>query len=103
MSLAGTAPAPPPTGPDVEVNGGDRSCTQLLRELHAHTRHLSPGTVVRLYACDAIAPIDLAAWCHLAGHHYAGPAPADPRRGAGQRLAGSASGCPGYDIVLGCR
>lgn len=57
----------------VVIDGGDRSCGELLLVLHREMRHLVPGTVVELVAHDPVAPIDLPVWCHLTGHHYLGP------------------------------
>ncbi|MCP2342762.1 sulfurtransferase TusA family protein [Actinomadura rupiterrae] len=61
----------------VVIDGGDKSCVRLLLELRAHLAGLPPGTLVHLLASDPAAPIDLPAWCHLTGHHYEGPVPAD--------------------------
>ncbi|MDV6288007.1 sulfurtransferase TusA family protein [Streptomyces sp. UP1A-1] len=38
-----------------------------------------PGTVVHVIATDPAAPLDLPAWCHMTGHTYLGPAPANGR------------------------
>lgn len=54
------------------VDGGDRGCGELLLVLAARSRTLAPGSTVRLLASDPAAPIDLPAWCHLAGHRYLG-------------------------------
>lgn len=63
------------SGPGLAViDGGDRSCVQLLLELRDHIARQPPGTVVRLIATDPAAPLDLAAWCHLTGHRYRGTA-----------------------------
>lgn len=35
------------------------------------------GTVVHVIATDPAAPLDLPAWCHMTGHTYLGPVPAD--------------------------
>lgn len=56
----------------VVIDGGDRSCGELLLVLHREMRGLAPGTVVELIAHDPVAPIDLPVWCHLTGHHYLG-------------------------------
>lgn len=60
------------TGPPVLIDGGDRSCVRLLLELRAQLTPLPAGTVVHLLTTDPAAPLDLAAWCHLAGHGYLG-------------------------------
>lgn len=59
------------------IDGGDKSCVRLLLELRARIADLPPGTVIHLKATDPAAPIDLPAWCHLTGHAYLGPVPAD--------------------------
>lgn len=55
------------------IDGGDRSCVQLLLELRRHLATLPGGSTVHLIASDPAAPLDLAAWCHLTGHTYLGP------------------------------
>jgi tRNA 2-thiouridine synthesizing protein A len=65
------------TGP-VVIDGGDRSCVQLLLELRGHVARHPPGTVIHLIATDPAAPLDLAAWCHLTGHRYLGAAGQSP-------------------------
>ncbi|MBK7720878.1 MAG: sulfurtransferase TusA family protein [Austwickia sp.] len=60
---------------DVVIDGGDRSCGELLLVLYRHIAQLDPGTVIELIAHDPIAPIDLPVWCHLTGHQYLGPHP----------------------------
>ncbi len=57
----------------VIIDGGDRSCGELLLVLHREIRDLAPGTVIALIAHDPVAPIDLPVWCHLTGHRYLGP------------------------------
>jgi len=61
------------TGDPVIIDGGDRTCVQLLLELRARISVLPSGTVIHLIATDPAAPIDLPAWCHLTGHGYLGP------------------------------
>ncbi len=63
---------------DLVVDGGDRSCGELLLVLHRQIRGLPAGAVVELVAHDPIAPIDLPVWCHLTGHHYLGTVPGQP-------------------------
>jgi tRNA 2-thiouridine synthesizing protein A len=63
----------PETTP-VVIDGGDRTCVALLLQLRGHIARLPPGTVIHLIASDPAAPLDLAAWCHLTGHAYLGPA-----------------------------
>jgi len=69
------------------VDGGDRSCGELLLVLAARSRTLAAASTVRLLATDPAAPIDLPAWCHLTGHTY-----------LGQGL--DAEGRPYYDVRL---
>lgn len=52
------------------VDGGDRSCGELLLVLAARSRALATGSRIRLLATDPAAAIDLPAWCHLTGHDY---------------------------------
>lgn len=54
------------------VDGGDRSCGELLLVLFRTVRELPGGSRIRLIARDPIAEIDLPVWCHLTGHHYLG-------------------------------
>ena len=61
------------------LNGGERRCVLLLRELRRLTLELPAGTLVHVIATDPAAPLDLAAWCHLTGHTYLGPVPATDR------------------------
>jgi tRNA 2-thiouridine synthesizing protein A len=62
----------PSPQPILAIDGGDRSCVQLLLELRRHTDQASPGTLIHLTATDPAAPLDLPAWCHLTGHTYLG-------------------------------
>ncbi|MEJ7633192.1 hypothetical protein [Aeromicrobium sp.] len=68
------------------IDGGDRSCGDLLLVLAARSRALGRGTI-RLLANDPAAAIDLPAWCHLTGHSYLG-------RGV------NAQGRPYFDVRL---
>ncbi|WP_440102560.1 sulfurtransferase TusA family protein [Streptosporangium sp. H16] len=68
---------PDPESPAVVVDGGDRSCVMLLLELRRHTDTLPAHSLIHLITPDPAAPVDLAAWCHLTGHSYLGPVPAD--------------------------
>ncbi|MGA8995407.1 MAG: hypothetical protein WB441_13980 [Nocardioidaceae bacterium] len=54
------------------VDGGDRSCGELLLVLAKQARGLPPGSHVRLVATDPAAALDLPAWCHLTGHGFLG-------------------------------
>ncbi|GGQ39086.1 sulfurtransferase TusA family protein [Couchioplanes azureus] len=62
----------------VILDGGDRSCVQLLLELRRLVSEVPAGTVIHLEATDPAAPLDLPAWCHLTGHHYLGAIASDP-------------------------
>jgi tRNA 2-thiouridine synthesizing protein A len=62
----------------VLIDGGDRSCVQLLLDLRG-LAGLPAGVIVHLIATDPAAPLDLAAWCHLTGHIYLGPLPGADR------------------------
>lgn len=79
------APGPGP----VVIDGGDRSCVQLLLELRAHLAGLPAGAIVHLVATDPAAPVDLAAWCHLTGHVYLGRLPGTDRPTYRLRVAAS--------------
>lgn len=57
-------------------DGGDQLCVTLLLELRRFITGLPAATVVHVIATDPAAPLDLPAWCHLTGHHYLGPIPA---------------------------
>ncbi|MFI0406516.1 sulfurtransferase TusA family protein [Actinomadura sp. 3N508] len=75
---------------DVVIDGGDKSCTELLLHLRERLAGLRPGTLVHLLATDPAAPLDLAAWCHLTGHNYLGPVPVRPIR--------ATNAVPGYAL-----
>lgn len=59
------------------LDGGDRTCVVLLLELRHFLTGCPTGTLVHVIATDPAAPLDLPAWCHLTGHEYLGPVPAD--------------------------
>lgn len=63
---------------DVVIDGGERSCGELLLVIYRTIRDLAPGTPVAVIAHDPVAPLDLPVWCHLAGHEYGGQIAADP-------------------------
>ncbi|AZS69840.1 hypothetical protein DDE74_01640 [Streptomyces lydicus] len=67
--------ADPKTAPDLVVDGGDLLCVQLLLRLRREIANAPAGTLVHVTASDPAAPLDLAAWCHMTGHHYLGPVP----------------------------
>lgn len=58
-----TAPAPVAT-----YDAGDLGCGDLVLELRNTLRELRPGEVLRVFARDPAAPVDLPAWCGLTGH-----------------------------------
>lgn len=58
--------------PDLVVDGGDRSCGELLLKLALPVRGQPAGAIVRLIATDPVAAIDLPYWCHLTGNGYLG-------------------------------
>jgi len=62
------------------VDGGDRSCGDLLLLLASRSRSLPPRTHIRLVASDPAAAIDLPAWCHLTGHDFLGAGVGDDDR-----------------------
>ncbi|GAA4959752.1 sulfurtransferase TusA family protein [Actinoplanes utahensis] len=61
----------------VVLDGGDRRCVRLLLDLRRLIMTVPAGTVIHLIADDPAAPLDLPAWCHLTGHTYLGPVPAE--------------------------
>lgn len=66
--------------PNVEIEGGDRACGELLLVVARRIRGSSTGSVLRLFATDPAAVLDVPAWCHLTGHEFLGSGD-DPRRG----------------------
>ncbi|MER7008884.1 sulfurtransferase TusA family protein [Dactylosporangium sp. NPDC000555] len=63
--------------PEIRVfDGGDQLCVTLLLDLRRFITGLPAATMVHVIATDPAAPLDLPAWCHLTGHHYLGPVPA---------------------------
>lgn len=56
----------------VVIDGGDRSCGELLLVLATRLKGAAAGTSVRLVATDPAAVLDLPAWCHLTGDRYLG-------------------------------
>lgn len=88
MVVKRSGPATGPLRPDPWIlDGGDRSCGELLLALLEPVRTLPPGSVLRLIATDPAAPLDLPAWCHLTGHRYLG---------SGRHVDGR----PSYDLEL---
>jgi tRNA 2-thiouridine synthesizing protein A len=61
--------------PDITVDGTGLLCVTLLLRLRKEIDGAGPGTGVHVIATDPAAPLDLAAWCHMTGHHYLGPVP----------------------------
>ena len=54
------------------VDGGDLGCGEMLLLLRRETRDAPPGTRVRVLTTDRGAPVEVPAWCRLAGHRYLG-------------------------------
>ncbi|MEU8787061.1 sulfurtransferase TusA family protein [Streptomyces sp. NPDC048637] len=75
--MTGSPPDPVPTPvpvpvPDITVDGTGLLCVALLLRLRAEIAQATPHTVVHVIATDPAAPLDLAARCHMTGHHYLG-------------------------------
>ncbi|WP_237552256.1 sulfurtransferase TusA family protein [Streptomyces sp. SID5789] len=70
---------PPSAEPVLTVDGTGLRCVTLLLRLRDQIADVPPGTVVHVIATDPAAPLDLPAWCHMTGHTYLGPAPANGR------------------------
>jgi tRNA 2-thiouridine synthesizing protein A len=49
-------------------DAGDMGCGQLVFELSARMKRLTPGDRLELVARDPGAPTDLPAWCRMTGH-----------------------------------
>jgi tRNA 2-thiouridine synthesizing protein A len=47
-------------------------CVQVLLRLRRWIEALAPPATMHVVTDDPAAPLDLPAWCHLAGHHYLG-------------------------------
>lgn len=62
------AAAPVGDGPVATYDAGDLGCGDLVLELRGKMRELQPGAVLRVFARDPAAPVDLPAWCGLTGH-----------------------------------
>lgn len=71
MTDSSPAPAPVPEA-DITIDGTGLLCVALLLRLRAEIARAEPRTVVHIIATDPAAPVDLAAWCHMTGHHYLG-------------------------------
>ncbi|GAA3772724.1 sulfurtransferase TusA family protein [Streptomyces chiangmaiensis] len=56
----------------VVVDGTRLRCVQILLKLRSQVQEAEVGTVIRVITEDPTAPLDLAAWCHMTGHHYLG-------------------------------
>lgn len=50
------------------IDGGDRTCVELLLELRGHITQLAPGTVIHLIARDPAALRTSAAYCQTQPH-----------------------------------
>lgn len=53
---------------DVQYDGGETGCGELLLDLKIFFNQLEPGTVVRVKTYDGGAPNDLQAWCRMRKH-----------------------------------
>jgi tRNA 2-thiouridine synthesizing protein A len=62
---------------EIVLDGGDRCSVLLLLEMRRLIITVPAGTVIHPIATDPAAPLDLPAWCHLAGHTYPGPVPGE--------------------------
>jgi TusA-related sulfurtransferase len=49
--------------PDYSFDMGELSCGELTMAIYKAMRPLPPDVVVEIFARDAAAPIDIAAWC----------------------------------------
>jgi len=49
-------------------DAGDLACGPMLLALKRRLERLQPGQVFRLVTRDEGAPVDVPAWCRLAGH-----------------------------------
>lgn len=69
-SAATAAPVAPPSAPApvATYDAGDLGCGDLVLELRSKLREIGPGEVLRVFARDPAAPVDLPAWCGLTGH-----------------------------------
>jgi tRNA 2-thiouridine synthesizing protein A len=66
-----TADAAPAQTPIETYDAGDLGCGDLVLELRNRLRAIAPGAVLRVFARDPAAPVDLPAWCGLTGHTLA--------------------------------
>ncbi len=53
---------------DVEYDGGEMGCGDLVFELRLYFKPLTAGTRVCVTARDAGAPLEIPAWCRMTGH-----------------------------------
>ncbi|WP_431047202.1 sulfurtransferase TusA family protein [Streptomyces sp. P1-3] len=80
--MTGSSPAPASVPEaDITVDGTGLLCVAVLLRLRAGIAQAEPGAVVHVIATDPAAPLDLAAWCHMTGHHYLGPVLDEKDRG----------------------
>jgi tRNA 2-thiouridine synthesizing protein A len=62
------AAAPSASAPIATYDAGDLGCGDLVLELRGKLREVQPGEVLRVFARDPAAPVDLPAWCGLTGN-----------------------------------
>lgn len=60
--------APPPPEPAGILDGGDRSCGELILALKRAVERLGAGDVLKLVCRDPGAREDVPAWCRITGH-----------------------------------
>ncbi len=65
---ATAAPTATTPAPIATYDAGDLGCGDLVLELRGKLREIGPGEVLRVFARDPAAPVDLPAWCGLTGH-----------------------------------
>jgi tRNA 2-thiouridine synthesizing protein A len=58
----------PPWSYDREFDGGDTGCGELLLDLRLFFKPLAAGSRVLVITGDAGAPLEMPAWCRMAGH-----------------------------------
>ena len=53
---------------NVDFDGGDTGCGELLLDLFLFMKKQAPGSVTVVRALDPGAPLEMPAWCRLTGH-----------------------------------
>jgi tRNA 2-thiouridine synthesizing protein A len=72
------------------VDARGLTCVRVLLLIRARIGSLASGSLMVVATDDPAAPLDLPAWCHLAGHHYVGPVACHLGRAYGIRLRADA-------------